>query len=88
MSYANLCCSAPDTGSVQKAAAIRRVVPRDSARAPCAERAARWEQVWCPVRCNQLGAAVGWIAAHRLLRSVRAVTDLLATLEAEDGFNL
>jgi pimeloyl-ACP methyl ester carboxylesterase len=35
-----------------------------------------------------LGAAVGWLGANRVLGSTRAADDLLATLDAEDGFDL
>lgn len=35
-----------------------------------------------------LGAAVGWLAANRLFGSEQVAADLLATLDAEDGFDL
>lgn len=41
-----------------------------------------------PSPLRPLGAAAGWLAAHRVLPTVRAAEDLRATLEAEDGFDL
>jgi pimeloyl-ACP methyl ester carboxylesterase len=41
-----------------------------------------------PRSLRPVGAAVGWLAANRVLGSTQAVDDLLATLDAEDGFDL
>lgn len=41
-----------------------------------------------PRSLRPLGAAVGWLGANRVLGSTRAADDLLATLDAEDGFDL
>lgn len=41
-----------------------------------------------PRALRPLGAAVGWLSANRVLSSKRTADDLLATLDAEDGFDL
>lgn len=41
-----------------------------------------------PRPLKPLGAAVGWLTANRVLGSTLAAADLLATLDAEDGFDL
>jgi pimeloyl-ACP methyl ester carboxylesterase len=41
-----------------------------------------------PGPLKPLGAAVGWLTANRVLGSTQAAADLLATLAAEDGFDL
>lgn len=41
-----------------------------------------------PRPLRPLGAAAGWLGANRVLSSTRAADDLLATLDAEDRFDL
>ena len=41
-----------------------------------------------PRPLKPLGSAAGWLGASRVLPSARAAADLLATLDAEDGFDL
>jgi pimeloyl-ACP methyl ester carboxylesterase len=41
-----------------------------------------------PGPLKPLGAAVGWLTANRVLGSAQAAADLLATIAAEDGFDL
>ena len=41
-----------------------------------------------PRGLQPVGAAVGWLAGNRVIGSARAAADLLATLDAEDAFDL
>ncbi|WP_243763577.1 alpha/beta fold hydrolase [Allobranchiibius sp. CTAmp26] len=55
-----------------------------SARAACRSAGASL----APRLLRPLGGAVGWLSANRVLSSTQSADDLLATLDAEDGFDL
>ena len=65
-------------------ARVAELLRAGAIRAAC--RAAGASLVPRPLR--PVGASLGWLAAHHLLGSGQAVSDLLATLDAEDGFDL
>lgn len=81
-----LLSSACRLGSVGRRdqAQVAGLLRAGATRAACRSAGARL----LPRPLRPLGAAVGWLGANRVLGSKRAADDLLATLDAEDGFDL